>query len=153
MTELWLVRHGDAVPSDVDPERPLSPGGEAAIAAAAAARAGRMGTFDLVASSGKRRARQTAEILGAAAGYPADRVVDTETLGPNAPVDSFLGFLGTCAAAGSVLCVGHLPSLADFASYFLTDGDPPHLEFDAGTVCRIRVQALRRGGGQLILFY
>ncbi len=153
MTDLWLVRHGDAVPADVDPERPLSPDGAAAIAAAAAGLAGRMDAFDLVASSGKRRARQTAEILGAAAGHPAERIVDTETLGPNAPVESFLGVLAASGAAGSVLYVGHLPSLADFASHFLTGGEPVRLEFGAGTVCRIRVHALRRGGGELVLFY
>lgn len=153
MTELWLVRHGDAVPADVDPERPLSPGGADAIASAAAALSGRMGTFDLVASSGKRRARQTAEILGAAAGYPADRIVDTEALGPNALAESFLGFLAASGAEGRVLCVGHLPSLADFASYFLTTGDPLRLEFGPGTICRIRLHALRRGCGELILFF
>ncbi len=153
MTDLWLVRHGEAVPAEVDPDRPLSAAGAAGIAGAAAALSGRMGTFDLVASSGKRRARQTAEIFGAAAGYPADRIVDTETLGPNAPAESFLGFLAESGAAGSVLCVGHLPSLADFASFFLTAGDPLRLEFGAGTVCRIRLQALRRGCGELILFF
>jgi len=153
MTDLWLVRHGDALPPDVDPERPLSPGGAAGIAGAAAALSGRMGRFDLVASSGKLRARQTAEILGAAAGYPADRIVDTEALGPNAPAESFVAFLEASGAAGSVLCVGHLPSLAEFASFFLAAGDPLRLEFGPGTVCRIRLHALRRGGGELILFF
>ena len=153
MTDLWLVRHGDAVSADVDPERPLSRAGAAGIASAAAALSGRMGTFDLVASSAKRRARQTAEIFGAAAGYPADRIVETETLGPNAPAEEFLGFLAGSGAAGSVLCVGHLPSLCDFASFFLSAGDPVRFEFGPGTVCRIRLQALRRGGGELILFF
>ncbi len=152
MTDLWLVRHGDAVPADVDPERPLSPAGAAGVAEAAAALSGRMGTFDLVASSGKRRARQTAQILGAAADYPADRIVDTESLAPNAPVESFVGFLSASGAEGSVLCVGHLPSLADFASFFLTPGEPLRLEFGPATVCRIRLRGLRRGGGELVLF-
>ncbi len=153
MTDLWLVRHGEAVPAEVDPERPLSAGGAAGVAGAAAALSGRMGTFDLVASSGKWRARQTAEIFAAAAGSPAERIVDTETLGPNAPPESFLGFLAESGAAGSVLCVGHLPSLADFASFLLAAGDPVRLEFGPATVCRIRVQALRRGGGELILLF
>ncbi len=153
MTDLWLARHGDAVPADVDPERPLSAAGAAGVAAVADALSGRMGPFDLVASSGKRRARQTAEILVAAAGYPADRVVDTEALGPNAAVESFLDFLAACGSAGSVLCVGHLPSLADFASFFLAAGDPVRLAFGPGTVCRIRLNALRRGCGELILLF
>ncbi len=151
MTDLWLARHGDAVPAEVDPARPLSPEGAAAITAAAASLRGRMRAFDLVASSGKRRARQTAEILGAAAAYPADRIVDTEALGPDAPVESFVEFLAASGAAGTVLCVGHLPSLADFASFFLTAGDPVRLAFGPGTVCRIRLDSPRRGCGQLVL--
>ncbi len=153
MTDLWLVRHGDAVAAEVAPERPLSAAGAAAVARAAAALSGRMGRFDLVASSGKRRARQTAEILAAAAGYPADRIVDTDALGPNAPAESFLRFLAESGADGSALCVGHRPSLADFASFFLTTGEPLRLDFGAGTVCRIRLSALRRGGGELILLF
>ncbi len=153
MTDLWLARHGEAVAAEVDPARPLSAAGAAAVAGVAAALSGRMGTFDLVASSGKLRARQTAEILGGAAGYPADRIVDTETLGPTASAEAFRDFLAASGAEGSVLCIGHLPSLAEFASFFLTAGDPLRLEFGAGTVCRIRVQALRRGCGELVLFF
>ncbi len=153
MTDLWLVRHGDAVPAEVDPERPLSPAGADAVARAAAALAGRMGTFDLVASSAKRRARQTAEIFGAAAGYPADRIVETDALGPDAQAEAFADFLAASGAGGSALCVGHLPSLADFAAFFLAAGEPLRLEFGPGTVCRIRLRALRRGGGELILLF
>jgi hypothetical protein len=50
------------------------------------------------------------------------------------------------------MCVGHLPSIAAIASFFLSPGDPVSLVFGPGTVCRIRVAAMRRGGGDLLLF-
>jgi phosphohistidine phosphatase len=152
MMDLWLVRHGEAVPDRVDPTRPLSPEGARAVSAVAETLAGRMGPFDLVASSGKKRALQTAAILGEAAGYPAERVVETGALSPNATPESFLDFLAGSAEAERLMCVGHLPSIAAFASFFLSPGDPVSLVFGPGTVCRIRVAAMRRGGGELLLF-
>jgi phosphohistidine phosphatase len=150
--DLWLVRHGEAVPDRVDPTRPLSPEGARAVSAVAETLAGRMGTFDLVAASGKKRALQTAAILGEAAGYPAGRVVETVALSPNATPEAFLDFLAESAEAERLMCVGHLPSIAAFASFFLSPGDPVSLVFGPGTVCRIRVAAMRRGGGDLLLF-
>ena len=63
---LYLVQHGDALPEQVDPERPLSAEGRrdvevARLLASAGTRAVR------VAHSGKLRAQQTAEVLAAAA--------------------------------------------------------------------------------------
>lgn len=150
--DLWLVRHGEAVPERVDPARPLTPEGAQAISAVAGSLAGTMGSFDLVAASGKTRALQTAAIFAEAAGYPAARIVETVALSPNAPPEAFLAFLAERAETERLLCAGHLPSIAVIASYFLTPGDPVQLAFGPGTVCRIRVEALRRGGGELLLF-
>jgi phosphohistidine phosphatase len=150
--DLWLVRHGEAVPDRVDPTRPLSPEGARAVSAVAETLAGRMGPFDLVAASGKKRALQTAEILGEAAGYSAERVVETGSLSPNATPEAFLAFLAENVEADRLMCVGHLPSIAAIASFFLSPGDPVSLVFGPGTVCRIRVAAMRRGGGELLLF-
>jgi phosphohistidine phosphatase len=150
--DLWLVRHGEAVPERVDPTRPLSPEGVRAVSEVAVSLAGRLGTFDLVAASGKKRALQTAAILGEAAGYPAGRIAETGALAPGATPEVFLAFLAECAEPDRLLCVGHLPSIAVIASFFLSRGDPVQLAFGPGTVCRMRVEALRRGGGELLLF-
>jgi phosphohistidine phosphatase len=152
LMDLWLVRHGEAVPERVDPARPLSPEGARAVSEVAKTLAGRMAPFDLVATSGKKRALQTAEILGEAAGYPAGRIAETGALSPGATPEAFLAFLAGCASPKRLLCVGHLPSIAAIASYFLSHGDPVLLAFGPGTVCRIRVEALRHGGGELLLF-
>lgn len=152
MMDLWLVRHGEAVSERVDPTRPLSPEGARAVSAVAETLAGTMGTFDLVAASGKKRAVQTAVIFAEAAKYPAGRVVETGALSPGAPPEAFLAFLDEWAGSDRLLCVGHLPSIASIASFFLSHGDPVQLAFGPGTVCRIRVEALRRAGGELLLF-
>lgn len=151
MTDLWLVRHGEAVPEDVDPARPLTAEGSRAISAAAYVIAGRMGNPDLVAASGKRRARQTAEIFAAAAGYPGENIVETPALSPGASPEAFLSFLEEHKDKGTVLCAGHLPSIALFASFLLSSGDPIRLAFGPGTACHIRLSGIRRGAGELAL--
>jgi len=152
LKDLWLVRHGEAVSERVDPARPLTPEGARAVTVVAEKLAGAMGTLDLVAASGKRRAVQTAAILAEAAGYPAGKISETVALSPMAAPEAFLAFLAQVPEAERVLCVGHLPSIGAFASYFLSHGDHVQLAFGPGTVCRIRVEALRRGGGELLLF-
>ncbi len=63
---LYLVQHGQAVPKEVDPDRPLSDQGWEDIqkTAAFASRAGV--SVDTVWHSGKTRARQTAQALAEA---------------------------------------------------------------------------------------
>ena len=150
--DLWLVRHGEAVPEREDPTRPLTPEGARAIREVVNAVSGMMGSLDFVAASGKKRAVKTAGIFAEAAGYPPDKIAETDALSPNATPEAFVAFLAECADAERLLVVGHLPSIAAIASYFLSPGDPVRLLFGPGTVCRIRVDAIRRGGGELLLF-
>lgn len=151
--DLWLVRHGEAVPENVDPSRPLSAEGIRSISKTASLLTGRIGPLDLVASSGKLRARQTAEIFAAAAGYPADRIVETAALSPGAAPGAFLHFLHEQEGKGNILCAGHLPSVALIASFLLSAGDPVKLAFGAGSVCHISLSSIRRGSGELILLF
>jgi phosphohistidine phosphatase len=60
-TMVVLVHHGEALASDVDPRRPLSDAGRAAVARLATAAAGRGVKPAVVWHSGKLRAKQTAE--------------------------------------------------------------------------------------------
>jgi phosphohistidine phosphatase len=153
LMDLWLVRHGEAVSAQMNPARPLTPEGVRSVSAIAETLAGKMGSFDLVAASGKKRALETAAILAKATGYPVDRIAETAVLSPNATPEAFLAFLKGSGEAQRLLCVGHLPSIASIAAYLLSPGDPVQLAFDPGSVCRIRVGALRRGGGELLFFF
>jgi phosphohistidine phosphatase len=150
--DLWLVRHGEAVPNSVDPARPLSTDGIRSLSAAASALSGEIGRLDLVATSGKLRARQTAEIFCAAAGYPAGGIEETKALSPDATPEMFLAFIEEQRGRENILCVGHLPSIALIASALLSAGDPLRLVFGAGSVCRIRLDSIRRGAGKLLFF-
>jgi phosphohistidine phosphatase len=149
--DLWLVRHGEAVPQSVDPACPLSERGIRAISEIASALSGEMGRPDFVAASGKLRARQTAEIFCAAAGYPVDRIEETKALASDATPEMFLSFLEEQGGKESLLCVGHLPSIARIASSLLSAGDPVKLAFGPGSVCRIRLASPRPGTGELLL--
>ncbi len=64
MTELFLIQHGEAKTKDEDPERRLTEHGAAVVEKMAtwAARAGVK--VSEIRHSGKRRAEQTASILG-----------------------------------------------------------------------------------------
>lgn len=152
MTDLWLVRHGEAAPVSVDPVRPLSVEGAKAVSAVASALSGEIGRPGFVAASEKLRALQTAEIFCAAAGYPVDRIGKTTALNPEATPESFLAFLEEQGGEGSVLCVGHLPSIALIASALLAAHDPVKLVFGPGSVCRIRIASARPGTGELLFF-
>jgi len=149
--DIWLVRHGEAVPASTDPERPLSADGIKSVTAVAAAVAAKMGRLDCVASSGKARALQTARIFCAAAGYSADLIEETRALSPDATPEMFFEFLDERKGMESILCVGHLPSIERIASSLLSAGDPVRILFDAGSVCRIRLDPVRRGAGELVL--
>lgn len=152
MMDLWLVRHGEAMAARDDPSRPLTPEGERKVAAAAGFLRGRMGAFDLMATSGKKRALQTAAIFAESAGYPAEGIAVTGALAPEALPEGFLSFLAEREGMERVLCVGHLPSIASIASMLLSSGGTVALAFGAGTVCRIRLPAVRPGAGELLLF-
>jgi phosphohistidine phosphatase len=69
---VFLVHHGDAVGPEIDPRRPLSAHGRAAVERLAAAAAGRGARPDVVWHSGKLRAKQTAEIFWRACNALAD---------------------------------------------------------------------------------
>jgi phosphohistidine phosphatase len=56
--KLYLVQHGDALPKDIDPDRPLSNVGHAEVGLLAELLAGHM-NISRVLHSGKTRARQT----------------------------------------------------------------------------------------------
>jgi phosphohistidine phosphatase len=111
-----------------------------------------MGRPDFVAASEKLRARMTAEIFCAASGYPVDRIGKTEALNPEATPESFLAFLEGQGGDGSLLCVGHLPSIALIASALLSARDPVKLVFGPASVCRIRLASARPGTGELLFF-
>jgi len=136
--KLYLIRHGDAVTEQVDPERPLSLRGRADAEGLAAQMARTGADVGRIISSGKLRARQTAEIVAPAIA-PTLSVQDVaEGLRPKDSTDWLVGKLERWT--GDTVCVGHLPFLGKMVSRLVTGSeDPSVVSFVPGTaVCLAR---------------
>ena len=129
---LYLVRHGEAMPKHLDPERPLSTQGQKDVQ--------KMASFLLphhlkvreVWHSGKLRARQTAEILATAI-IPEKELREVTGLSPN---DSIFPVKEKIEKSGeSLMIVGHLPFMDKLLADLLTRGESRDLlTFPAGGI-------------------
>jgi phosphohistidine phosphatase len=105
---LYLVHHGDAVGPDVDPRRPLSSVGRAAVDYAAA-KASARGTHPAVVwHSGKLRAKETAEAFWRACNALAE-LSATRDLQPDDPPQWIRDRLR--GEQRDILIAGHFPHL------------------------------------------
>jgi phosphohistidine phosphatase len=111
--KLYLVQHGEAVPKEVNPERPLNERGRADVARIASF----LGTAGIrvatVLHSGKRRAEQTAELLAAAVGAGA-RLGKVSGIDPLDPTEEFARMVND--RTEDMMVVGHLPFMAKLVS-------------------------------------
>lgn len=119
---IYLMQHAQAVREEVDPQRPLSEEGRAAIGRVAARVAGMGMPIEQVYHSGKLRARQTAEALAAALPHKPQVLVrpDLNPKDPAAPLARWLRDEAQRTGAGELVVVGHLPLLEKLASLLLT---------------------------------
>lgn len=129
---LFLVQHGKNLSKDVDPEKGLSDEGINEVNKIAG-RAKEYGlTVSAIKHSGKKRARETAEIFSGFLGAQG-KVEKMEGLAPLDDVTK-LDF----KAAGNLMLVGHLPFMENLASYLVTGSPdrPPVVKFqNGGIVC------------------
>jgi phosphohistidine phosphatase len=140
--QLWLLRHGEAVPHDSKPdaERELTARGERQAGAAGAGLA-RLGVeFDAIYTSPKVRAADTAKL--AAESLNLDPEVE-DVLADGFERSDALELLGRHGADARVLVVGHDPSFTQVV-HDLTGG---RIDFKKGAVVAVRVQG---GEGELI---
>jgi phosphohistidine phosphatase len=130
--KVYLVQHGDALPKEVDPQRPLSDKGRADVERIASF----LGTSGLriprILHSGKQRAEQTAELLAAAVGGGGgvDEVADINPLDPTGHLVQVVG-----EWTNDTMVVGHLPFLGRLASRLVAgDEAASAVRFMPGTV-------------------
>src|SRR5262249_45482717 len=125
---LFLVHHGEAVGPEIDPRRPLSADGRAAVDRLAAAAAARGGKPEVVWHSGKLRARQPGESFWRACNALADFSA-TRDLQPDDPPawmhDRLRG------EHRDILIAGHYPHLPRLLALLVGRDDasaafPPH---------------------------
>jgi phosphohistidine phosphatase len=138
--QLWLLRHGEAVPHDSKPDeqRELTARGERQSVAAGAALA-RLGVeFTAIYTSPKVRALDTARL--AAERLNVDPEVE-DVLGDGFDVGDVRELLARHDNDARVLVVGHNPSFAQVV-HDLTGG---RVDFKKGAVAAIRLRGSRRG--------
>jgi len=137
---LVLIRHGDAVKTAQDPDRPLSVDGRRHAESTASRLIGADLPMEEIRHSDKTRARQTAEIVAARLGFS---LAGTRTRQGLAPKDDPEPVAREIESEGrSVILVGHMPFLGKLASLLLT-GEPERLDLAVADGAAI---ILSRGG-------
>ena len=106
---IYLVHHGEAVPSSIDAQRPLTDTGRAAVERLAREAAGRGVPPVEIWHSGKLRARQTGEAFRLACN-PLATFTMVRGLQPADPSDILADRLA--GETRDLLLVGHMPHIA-----------------------------------------
>ncbi len=135
--EIYLVRHGAAFIKEEDPERHLNNDGLKQCHLAGKALKRLDIKFDLIVSSPKIRARQTAEIISEEVNYSKKEIKITETLQPTSDPKDTISFLNDLTGIKRVVLAGHLPLLGNLVSELLSKSSEFSFHFDTGTVCFI----------------
>ena len=117
---LYLAQHGDAVPEEQDPQRPLSERGCVDVRRVAEFLAGVGVRVSTILHSGKIRAEQTATLLASSIA-PAQPPEKTSGI---APLDSASHFARTANAwTEDTMVVGHQPFMGRLVSHLLTGSE------------------------------
>jgi phosphohistidine phosphatase len=146
LMNIHLLRHGIAAPlaeeNDFrDEKRRLTPEGELKLRRAAQGLKLLQVSFDLVVSSPLIRAKETAEIIAEVLKYkPAIDIWDE--LEPEGPPESVCSRLRSHSEKGSLLLVGHQPSIGVLASYLLTGNSSRSLPFKKGSIFSLEITDL-----------
>lgn len=130
---LYLVQHGKSLSKQDDPEKGLSPVGTAETERIAAVAAGYGVPVARIVHSGKKRARQTAELYAAAV-KPEGGTVQAQGIGP---LDDVAGIGRELSPQSNVMVVGHLPFLSRLTAWLITGStDKTIFQFqNSGIVC------------------
>jgi len=141
--ELLVIRHDLAEPRDAtagarsDAERPLSDAGRKRARRAARALARLAGKLDVLASSGLRRADETA--LAIAQEFGGLRIEPVDALAPGAKPEAVADWLRGLEGAERVAIVGHEPGLSRLVTWLVSGLSTAFLEFGKGGVCLVEI--------------
>lgn len=131
--KFYLVRHGEAVPPEVDPEKPLSPEGRKEIEKIARHLGEKSFPLGLILHSQKLRAKQTAEIMDKYIVPGVSFLKEHPQMAPNDPIGPALE--RALNEGQDVMLVGHLPYLQKFLSNLVTGNENNEIvHYAAGTV-------------------
>ena len=130
---LYLVQHGKSLPKDADPEKGLSEEGQSEVEMIATVARGYGVAVTGISHSGKKRARQTAEIFASALDAQ-DRIAERSGLNP---LDDVTAVASAVSTEDNQMLVGHLPFMERLTSHLITGSiDKPVFKFqNGGIVC------------------
>ena len=150
--EIYLVRHGAAYEKREDSERHLNNDGVNQCHLTGIALKKLDIHFDLIVSSPKARARQTAEIIAEEVGYSREGIKITEALVPTALPKETISYLNDLVDVKSLMLAGHLPLLGHLASELLINTSQISFYFEPGAVCHINTEQPGTFAGDLRWF-
>lgn len=130
---LYLVQHGKSLPKSEDPEKGLSAEGKQETESIAGVAAGYQVRVSRILHSGKKRARETAEILTSRL-LPTDGSEQRDSMNP---LDDVRAFADRLSLDQEIMLVGHLPFLERLIG-LLVCGDPDRTVFklqNSGILC------------------
>jgi phosphohistidine phosphatase len=130
---LYLVQHGKSLPREQDPDQGLSREGAADVERMAGVAKGYSVHVSGIVHSGKKRARQTAEIFAALLN-PETGIREREGINP---LDDVTAIAPSLRTDENIMLVGHLPFMERLTS-FLVAGSTDRLVFkfqNGGIVC------------------
>lgn len=140
LVKVYVVRHGEAMNSDSDSERPLSEYGRDEIQRIADFMKSRAVSVDAIWHSTKVRARQTAEILQETIGGTLE---ERRGLSPNDTADLVAAELDQ--SPEMELCiVSHLPFVSHLASELVAGSTAAAWNFSTGAVLCLEREATGR---------
>ncbi len=130
---IYLVQHGLSLAKETDPERGLSQTGVDQVKLIAGVAADYAIEVKRIFHSGKKRARETAEVFAEAL-QPVDGILEITGI---SPMDDVIAFASTIDSASNAMFVGHLPFMERLVSQ-LTTGSAEYRPFkfqNGGIVC------------------
>jgi phosphohistidine phosphatase SixA len=140
--DLYLLRPGAGLSSDVDPARPLSPVArdQAATAARALARLGV--SLEAVACAATLRAAQSAKLAAEVLGFPEKAIRSATSFCPTGQVEEAMDSLAALAPAQSILCCCHAPLAEHLASTLVFGGPAGRVRLEPGGLTMLEVPEL-----------
>lgn len=135
---LYIVQHGLSLPKGEDPEKGLSPQGIEDVNRIARVARNYGVVVERIQHSGKKRARQTADLLAAVL-EPAKGLQEIADI---KPMDDVAEFAARVNFAADIMVVGHLPFLERLISFLITGNQDPILFKlqNGGILCLDRIE-------------
>ncbi|HRW58152.1 MAG TPA: phosphohistidine phosphatase SixA [Chlamydiales bacterium] len=148
--QLHLMRHGEANPVILDPEKGLSQKGILITKKIADLLKKQEIHLDIIFTSFKKRALQTSEIMQKGLGNP--EIISLSILDPNEDPTELLAYLKNSQEFKSVLIVGHLPFLENLVTLLMPDIKKP-IKFENSDFCTFEIQNFDSKQTKFLQFY